>query len=144
MTATAKSKTRVGTWLTVMFLITTITGIILHLKKHGIVVEPRPVIKTIHWLTGYAMTVLACWHFVQFKKIFSAMKSGIRWFWVDTLTVIILAAALFVTGAVKQFSPVRIHNLGLWHYWLGLIMIVPVALHLVRSIPAWLRLRKTH
>lgn len=144
MTATAKSKTRVGTWLTVMFLITTVTGIMLHLKRHGILVEPRPVIKTIHWLTGYAMTVLACLHYIQFKTVFAAMKNRLRLFRGATMAVIFFVAALFITGAVKQFSPVRIHNLGLWHYWLGLIMIVPVALHLVRGIPAWLRLRKTH
>ena len=142
MTATAKSKINVGTWLTLMFLITTATGIMLHLKKHGIVVEPRPVIKTIHWLTGYAMTALACWHYIQFKKVFSAMKHRLRLFRGATMAVIFLVAALFLTGAVKQFSPVRIPHLGLWHYWLGLIIIVPVALHLVRGIPAWLRLRK--
>lgn len=49
---TPKSKVNIGITLLIALLVTLVTGIILHLKKHGIVVEPRPLIKTIHWIAG--------------------------------------------------------------------------------------------
>lgn len=128
--------------LLVLFVITLATGIILHLKKHGIIIEPRPVIKTIHWLAGFSMVGFACWHGIQFKKMLSAMKTRFKWFWGDTWVVIIFICLTFVTGLVKLLSPVKIPHLGLWHYWFGIIMSVVIAIHLIRGIPGWNRLRK--
>lgn len=128
--------------LLVLFLITLATGIILHLKKHGIIMEPRPLIKTVHWAAGFMMAAFACWHGMQFRKMLAAMRKKFMWFWCDTWTVIIFAGVAFITGLVKLLSPVKIMHLGLWHYWSGIIMAIAIAVHLFRGIPGWNRLRK--
>lgn len=128
--------------LVVLFLITLVTGVILHLKKHGIIIEPRPVIKIVHWVAGIGMTALACLHGAQFWNMFGAMKKKFAWFWCDTWAVIVLGGIAFVTGMVKLLSPVKIPNLGLWHYWFGILMTVAIAVHLIRGIPGWNRMRK--
>lgn len=140
--ASPKSKANVGMTLLILFLITFVTGIILHLKKHGIILEPRQVIKTIHWLAGFLMAGFTVCHGVQFKKMFSALKSKFFWFWGDTWVVIIFMCITLATGLVKLLSPVKIPHLGLWHYWFGILMSVAVVVHLFRGIPAWVRLRK--
>lgn len=139
---TPKSKVNIGVTLLIALLVTLVTGIILHLKKHGIVVEPRPLIKTIHWIAGFLMVLLTCVHAKQFWKMFVNIKRRYRWFWGDTWAVIIITSATFITGLVKLLSPVKIPHLGMWHYGLGLAMCVIIAVHLVRGIPALNRLRK--
>lgn len=140
--ATPKSKANVGITLVVLFIITLVTGIILHLKKHGIVVEPRPGIKTLHWLAGFMMAGLACCHGLQFQKMLSALKNKFRWFWADTWLSIVFIALALITGLIKLLSPVKIPHLGLWHYWFGIIMSATVIVHLFRGMPGWNRLRK--
>lgn len=140
--ATPKKKANVGLTLIILFLITLVTGIILHLKKHGVLIEPRAVIKIVHWVAGFLMVAFAVWHGVQFKKMFTAIKSRFRWFWCDTWVVMLFIGLTFITGLLKLVSPVKIPHLGLWHYWMGIIMSVTIAIHLVRGLPSWNRLRK--
>lgn len=140
--ATPQSKINVGTTLVTLFVVTLVTGIILHLKKHGILIEPRGVIKIVHLVAGFLMVGFVCWHGIQFKQVLTAIKRKYAWFWGDTWIVIVSVALVFLTGLVKLLSPVKIPNLGLWHYWLGIIMSVAVVVHLVRGIPSWIRLRK--
>ena len=140
--ATPKSKANVGMALIILFVITLATGVILHLKKHGILIEPRPVIKMVHWIAGFLMVGVACLHGIQFKKMLLAMKTKFRWFWADTWIVIVFLGITFITGLVKLLSPVKIPNLGLHHYWFGIIMSVAVIVHLFKGIPSWNRLRK--
>ena len=140
--ATPKSKANIGMTLVILFAITLVTGIILHLKKHGIIIEPRSVIKIVHWIAGLLMVGLALVHGLQFKKMLSAMKAKFLLFWGDTLVVIVFICLTIITGAVKLLSPVKIPHLGLWHYWFGIIMTVAVIVHLFRGIPSWNRLRK--
>ncbi len=140
--ATPKSKANIGITLVILFAITLVTGIILHLKKHGIIIEPRSVIKIVHWIAGFLMVGLALIHGFQFKKMLSAMKAKFLWFWGDTWVVIVFICLTFITGAIKLLSPVKIPHLGLWHYWFGVIMTVAVIVHLFRGIPSWNRLRK--
>lgn len=140
--ATPKLKANVGMTLIVLFLITLVTGIVLHLKKHGILIEPRKVIKIVHWVAGFAMTAFALWHGIQFKKVFGALKTKFRWFWCDTWVVIVFVSLTFLSGLVKLLSPVKIPHLGLWHYWFGMIMLIAVCIHLVRGIPSWRRYNK--
>lgn len=138
----ARKKANVGMTLLILFLVTLITGIILHLKKHGIVVEPRPVIKIIHWIAGFLMVIFACWHGSQFWKMFSNMRRKFLWFWCDTCGVMQFLLGAFLTGLVKLLSPVKIPHLGLWHYWFGILMTIFIIIHLVRGLPSWNRLRK--
>lgn len=139
---TARSKVNVGVTLLTLFLVTLVTGIMLHLKKHGIIIEPRPLIKVIHWVAGFLMTGFACWHASQFWKMFGNMKKQFHFFWYDTCMVILMTAATFATGLVKLLSPVKIPNLGLWHYFLGIAMAIVICFHLVRGIPSLRRLIK--
>lgn len=140
--ATPKSKANVGMTLVVLFAITLATGIILHLKKHGIIIEPRPFIKMVHWIAGFLMVGVSCLHGIQFRKMISAMKTKFKWFWGDTWIVIVFLFITFITGLVKLLSPVKIPNLGLHHYWSGMIMSAAIIVHLFRGIPSWNRLRK--
>ncbi len=140
--ATPKLKANIGMTLVILFAITLVTGIILHLKKHGIIIEPRSGIKIVHWIAGFLMVGLALVHGLQFKKMLSAMKAKFLWFWGDTWVVIVFICLTFITGSVKLLSPVKIPHLGLWHYWFGVIMTVAVIVHLFRGIPSWNRLRK--
>lgn len=128
--------------LIILFLITLITGIILHLKSHGTIIQPRGVIKVVHWVAGFLMALFACLHGLQFKKMLAAMKTKFRWFWGDTWVVIFFILLTVLTGFVKLLSPVKIPHLGLWHYGLGMIMSVAIIIHLIRGIPSWNRLRK--
>lgn len=70
-----KQKANIGIALIITFAITLIIGIILHLKSHGILMQPRDVLKTLHWVAGYAMTALFIIHWVQFRKMLTALKN---------------------------------------------------------------------
>lgn len=139
---TPKIKANVGITLVILFLITLVTGIILHLKKHGIIIEPRPVIKIIHWVAGVLMVFFACVHGIQFKKMWQSLRKRFMWFWADTWLVIVFTGLAFLTGLIKLLTPVKIPNLGIHHYWFGIIMSIFIAIHLIRGIPGWNRLRK--
>ena len=70
-----KSKANIGIALIATFVITVVIGILLHLKGHGIIIQPRSVLKIIHWIFGYAMTALMIIHWTQFRRMLSAMKN---------------------------------------------------------------------
>ena len=95
--ATPKSKANIGMTLVILFAITLVTGIILHLKKHGIIIEPRSVIKIVHWIAGLLMVGLALVHGLQFKKMLSAMKAKFLWFWGDTWVAIVFICLMIIT-----------------------------------------------
>lgn len=138
-----KTKANIGIALVIAFVITLTIGVILHLKSHGIVVQPRGVLKNIHWIFGYTMTALLFIHWAQFGKTLNALKKRFRWFYADTVLLIILFIATLLTGSVKLLSPVKIPHLGLWHYGLGIAMSITIVIHLLRGIPTWNRLRKS-
>lgn len=141
--ATVRTKANIGLALFLFFLAALLSGIILHLKSHGIVVEPRSAIKLLHGIAGAAMAFICYRHATQFRKAFSSMKSRSPWFWYATSAVTILVVLTFISGAIKFLSPVKIPHLGLWHYIFGVVMSVAIALHLLRGIPCWIRMRKS-
>ena len=126
----------IDTVLTVCLVIVAATGIMLHLKKHGIVIEPRAVLKAIHYYAGYLFSLCALLHVQMCLPVLQKMKAK-PWFRRFTWILLGICAALPLTGIVKQFSPVKIPHLGLWHYWFGIIMIVTAARHLWTALP-WL------
>lgn len=138
-----KNKADIGIALVVAFSVTLIAGIILHLKIHGILIQPRGVIKSIHWIFGYAMTVLLIIHSLQFSKALTAVKNRFMWFYADTWLLIIMFTATLLTGTVKLLSPVKIPHLGLWHYSIGIAMSITVLIHLIKDLPMWNKLRKS-
>lgn len=138
-----KTKANIGIALAIAFAVTLIMGIILHLKSHGILIQPRGVLKIIHWGFGYAMTVLLFIHWSQFHKMLGALKERFGWFYADTWLLIILFIATLLTGTFKLLSPVKIPHLGLWHYGIGIAMSITAIIHLVRGLPAWNRMRKS-
>lgn len=137
-----KSKANIGIALVITFAATLIIGIMLHLKSHGLIIQPRGVLKAVHWIFGYAMTVLLFIHWAQFQKMLNALKKKFRWFYADTWLLIILFIATLLTGTVKLLTPVKIPHLGLWHYWFGMAMGITAIIHLVRGLPTWNRMRK--
>lgn len=137
-----KTRANIGIALVITFAITLVTGIILHLKSHGIIIQPRGVLKAGHWIFGYAMTVLLLIHWTQFQKMLNALKKKYRWFYADTWLLIILIIATLLTGTVKLLSPVKIPHLGLWHYGIGIAMSITAFIHLIRGLPSWNRMRK--
>lgn len=136
-----RTKASIGIALVITFATTLIIGIILHLKSHGIIIQPRDVLKTVHWLFGYAMTALLFIHWAQFQKMLNALKKKFRWFYADTWLLIILFIITFLTGTLKLLSPVKIPHLGLWHYWFGMAMGITAIIHLVRGFPSWYRMQ---
>ena len=126
----------IDTVLTACLVIVAATGIMLHLKKHGIVIEPRAVLKAIHYYAGYLFSLCALLHVQMCLPVLQKMKAK-PWFRRFTWILLGICAALPLTGIVKQFSPVKIPHLGLWHYWFGIIMIVTAARHLWTALP-WL------
>lgn len=126
----------IDTVLTACLVIVAATGIILHLKKHGIVIEPRAVLKAIHYYAGYLFSLSALLHVQMCLPVLQKMKAK-PWFRRFTWILLGICAALPLTGIVKQFSPVKIPHLGLWHYWFGIIMIVTAVRHLWTALP-WL------
>lgn len=137
-----KSKANIGIALVITFAVTLVTGIILHLKSHEIIVQPRGVLKTVHWIFGYAMTALLIIYWAQFQKMLDALKKKFRWFYVDTWLLIILFIATLLTGTVKLLTPIKIPHLGLWHYGFGIAMSITAIIHLVRGLPSWNKMRK--
>ena len=126
----------IDTVLTACLVIVAATGIMLHLKKHGIVIEPRAVLKAIHYYAGYLLSLCALLHVQMCLPVLQKMKAK-PWFRRFTWVLLGICAALPLTGIVKQFSPVKIPHLGLWHYWFGIIMIVTAVRHLWTALP-WL------
>ena len=126
----------IDTMLPACLVIVAATGIMLHLKKHGIVIEPRAVLKAIHYYAGYLFSLCALLHVQMCLPVLQKMKAK-PWFRRFTWILLGICAALLLTGIVKQFSPVKIPHLGLWHYWFGIIMIVTAARHLWTALP-WL------
>lgn len=131
-----RHKRIIDTVLTACLVIVAATGIMLHLKKHGIVIEPRAVLKAIHYYAGYLFSLCALLHVQMCLPVLQKMKAK-PWFRRFTWILLGICAALPLTGIVKQFSPVKIPHLGLWHYWFGIIMIVTAARHLWTALP-WL------
>lgn len=138
-----KSKADIGIALVLAFAVTLIIGVILHLKSHGILIQPRSVLKIAHWIFGYAMAALLFIHWSQFHKMLNALKTKFRWFYADTWLLIILFIAVLLTGTVKLLTPVKIPHLGLWHYGIGIAMSVTALIHLLRGLPSWNRMRKS-
>ena len=126
----------IDTVLTACLVIVAATGIMLHLKKHGIVIEPRAVLKAIHYYAGYLFSLCTLLHVQMCLPVLQKMKAK-PWFRRFTWVLLGICAALPLTGIVKQFSPVKIPHLGLWHYWFGIIMIVTAVRHLWTALP-WL------
>ena len=131
-----RHKRIIDTVLTACLVIVAATGIMLHLKKHGIVIEPRAVLKAIHYYASYLFSLCALLHVQMCLPVLQKMKAK-PWFRRFTWILLGICAALPLTGIVKQFSPVKIPHLGLWHYWFGIIMIVTAARHLWTALP-WL------
>ena len=131
-----RHKRIIDTVLTACLVIVAATGIMLHLKKHGIVIEPRAVLKAIHYYAGYLFSLCALLHVQMCLPVLQKMKAK-PWFRRFTWILLGICAALPLTGIVKQFSPVKIPHLGLWHYWFGIILIVTAARHLWTALP-WL------
>lgn len=89
------------------------------------------------------MATLCFIHWTQFRKMLKALKKKSIWFYADTRLLTMLLMATLLTETVKLLSPVRIPHLGLWHYGMGIAMSITAAIHLVRGVPFWNRLRKS-
>ena len=130
----------IDTVLTACLVIVAATGIMLHLKKHGIVIEPRAVLKAIHYYAGYLFSLCALLHVQMCLPVLQKMKAK-PWFRRFTWALLGFGTAVLLTGTVKLLSPVKIPHIGLWHFWLGLFMIATAARHLWTALP-WLLVKR--
>ncbi len=126
----------IDTVLTAFLVIVAATGIMLHLKKHGISIEPRYVLKAIHYYAGYLFSICALLHVQMCLPVLQKMKAK-PWFRRFTWALLGFGTAVLLTGTVKLLSPVKIPHLGLWHFWFGLFMIATAVCHLWTALP-WL------
>ena len=131
-----RHKRIIDTVLTACLVIVAATGIMIHLKKHGIVIEPRAVLKAIHYYVGYLFSLCALLHVQMCLPVLQKMKAK-PWFRRFTWALLGFGTAVLLTGTVKLLSPVKIPHIGLWHFWLGLFMIATAARHLWTALP-WL------
>ena len=115
-----------------------VTGIILHLKAYGIVVEPRQVLKTVHYLAGFALAVFIIGHFATHAKWFVPVCERDPLYGTVFVLLIIAFLSTLGTGIVKLCAHVR--GLGLWHYWLGIAMSLLVIIHVSKAFPYFLKL----
>ena len=74
-----RHKRIIDTVLTACLVIVAATGILLHLKKHGIVIEPRAVLKAIHYYSGYLFSICALLHAQMCLPVLQKMKAK-PWF----------------------------------------------------------------
>lgn len=125
--------------LVLSFVAVLVTGVMLHLKSHGIIIEPRPVLKTIHFIIGFAMILFAAIHVSNYFRILKNLRPKFPFSAANTYVLLVAFAAVVLTGLVKLLSPVKIPHLGLWHYWFGLIMSASAIAHLLRFLPWLLR-----
>ena len=56
------TKIRINLLLTVAFVLVFVTGMLLHLKKHGVEFEPHEVLKVVHAAAGFLMIACALCH----------------------------------------------------------------------------------
>lgn len=131
---------QVGLWTVILFVITLVLGIILHLKSHGTIIQPRGLIKFVHYICGFAMVALAYVHASQFWTILPKVKTRGNWFKKATCLTVLTLILVFLTGLVKLASPVKIPHLGLWHYWLGIIMSAAIIVHLIKGVPTLIKM----
>ena len=73
-----------GIMLIILFLITAITGIMLHLKSHGIILQPRGVLKVVHWLFGLGLAIVAYLHGKQFFKMLIGLHKRFKFIKIET------------------------------------------------------------
>lgn len=132
-----REKRYLDTTLTLLFAVVVITGIILHIKSHGYIIEPRPIIKAVHYCCGYLMSICLAVHAWIYSNALRSLSRQKHWFGFATYTVAILFIAVFATGTLKLCRPVKIHGLGLWHYSLGIVMALAACAHLGLTLP-WL------
>ena len=135
MNNSLKQRGIIGIIVIILLLITAITGIMLHMKSHGIIFQPRDVLKVIHWVFGIAMAVFAFIHGKQFFNMLKGLRKRYKFFNAVTWIFIIAAIITVGTGLLKLFSPVKIYGLGLFHYQAGLVMTVAAVLHLIHALP---------
>ena len=133
------TKIRINLLLTVAFVLVFVTGMLLHLKKHGIEFEPREVLKVAHAAAGFLMIACALCHVWFTSKVFRIVAASRRIFRFFTCLLEVVLFFVFATGLLKLLSPVRIPHLGLMHYWLGIIMTVSAVVHLFTVLPWLLR-----
>ena len=91
----------------------------------------------LHYCTGFVMVALTAVHVGNYIKSFKALSVKYPYTVINSQVLMVMLAIVFLTGLVKLLSPVKIPNLGLWHYWLGIIMSVAAVIHLWRMLP-WL------
>ena len=109
---TIKTKANIGIAWVIAFAVTLILGIILHLKGHGIIVQPCGVLKTVHWIFGYTMTVLLFIHWAQFRENQMVLRRHL----VSNYIVLSHTAYRYGQAAyARQDSSSRIVALWAWH-----------------------------
>ena len=70
------TKIRINLLLTVAFVLVFVTGMLLHLKKHGIEIEPREVLKVAHAAAGFLMIACALCHVWFTSKVFRIVAAS--------------------------------------------------------------------
>ena len=91
----------IDTVLTACLVIVAATGIMLHLKKHGIVIEPRAVLKAIHYYAGYLFSLCALLHAQMCLPVLPKLNAK-PWLRRFTWTLTGICATLLLTSTGKQ------------------------------------------
>lgn len=131
------------TLLAVSFLAVFLCGIVLHLKRYGILIEPRAVIKVVHYSIALVMVCAFVVHYRGGRVALQGMARKHPRFVAASKVLLWAVVLTAATGAVKLLSPVRIPNLGLVHTWCGIAMAALAFLHLAVGLPLlWAKWRR--
>jgi hypothetical protein len=117
----------------IIALVVLVTGIVLHLKVYGVVVEPRAVIKVVHYVAGFLLVAMMVMHFAAHAKWYGPVCKAQPVYGAIIAVMGVVALATFVTGLVKLCAHVR--GLGAWHFWLGIALAVFVVYHISKGLP---------
>lgn len=123
---------------------TAISGFTLHLAGHGTSHETWHNIALLHTLSGLAMLALGALHIHAhwgwYKGLLRGKTQG-KSLLTTSLSCIFIAAA--ITGIVAlplHFAPNT--GLGLWHYAIGILLIIISTVHIVLRMRLLSRLKK--
>jgi hypothetical protein len=76
---------------------------------------------------------MAVWHFSLHKKWLAMIHTKQPHYWMLLVSLPIIVFLVFATGTVKLLFH-GIHGLGMWHFWLGIIMVVALGTHISKAI----------
>jgi len=123
-------------WLPLSFVISAVTGIGLHLVGHGTSYGVWHNWATAHVISSAFLLVPVAFHIKRHRHWYKTIVSrGIGRKSRITLALSVVLLIVVITGIVLIACGETDSIVGLWHYWLGLVLIVCSIIHIAMRKP---------